>query len=367
MKNRISAFLKRQWLVLWILLMSVMIFAIIASAEFPSALSSMKRVVAAADETGAMFSSNVLIEGGSKTYIPSYKRWLPENKRTAENSYGVEVYIWNYSLDDPMSWYPDDIKYNVTFTLTDMKGKALEATDIDAAHTVKVIAYDSKTVTLGKTKLNSTGESISESEYTLVYETGHSAQHKFELQFSGIWDLEEDEDICVRMEAVPVTAGATDLRPIAAVIGLREIQGSGASGWKVYLNEDPQGTTTDSVNKYDGFNIVASGSGAADITIQWDTRYVDINKHSYSVVSDSKSVFGYLVGSEIVYQGLSGNIATLVIHADTGKTTQENRNRYNLQLYKTGNQDPSGWNFFRVNSGTVGDGSCWVRVDMVQK
>lgn len=340
MINKILRSFKKRWLLVWLLAVSVMLMSFMSAfAEFPSALTTMKRVVASVSDYGTKFSSNALVENGSNTYIPVYMDELSAAAKTT-STYDVVVDIWNFSAKNPMDWYKKPITYNVSFRFVDRKGDVLTADDI-RSRTVAVYNGDSLLTTLGSSNLSANGFDAQ----TLVFDEGHSAAHEYTLKFLGTWDLERDEDICVQMSAVPDTRVDTynDISPLGGIIGLKKTNGGSASGWTAYLSEHPNSTSTGDPDDYDGFNLVVSGSGKATITITCDISKFGLNKYFRDL---SKTV--YLFGAQEVSYSEEGNTATLTIKADNSKAANEYRTRYNIQVYKNGIYEPEGWNFFAV-------------------
>ena len=351
MSNRILKFLKRQWLLVWIVAVSVLIAgSIIAYAEFPSALTTMKRVVASISDYGSKFSSNVLIENGDKTYVPSYKDELADAEKQT-STYDVVFDIWNYSAKNPLDWYKKSIKYNISFKFVDRKGDELKDADV-GTRTVGIYKGTTLLMTLNSTTLSS--EDAGLDAQTLLYSEGNSDYHEYTFKFKGTWNLETDEDICVQMIATPDKTydAYNDISPLGAIIGLRKTNSGSASGWTAYLSEHPNSTGTEILDEFDGFNMIVTGSGKATITITWDTSKVDMNKYFRD---SSKTVYAFdttTSPNEVVYTGPDtengGTTATLVINADSSSTAKDYRTRYNIQVYKNGTYEPTNWNFFAV-------------------
>ena len=358
MKEKIIKFIKKQWLLIWIVAAAIALTTMGAMAAYISANSTMKRVVVSASSQGKLFSSNVLVEDGKNTYIPRYFSQLTDESLT----YPVDIYLWNYSLTNPARWYSDDIDYSIKFTLTDSEGTALTAAEIGSR--TEIIA-DEEHNTLAT--LNSSTFTYTKSGESLEYDAQESDEGKYTLKYSGNWNLDNDTDICVKVE-VEFEKGTDDtkyqdLNPLGGIIGLKKSVTTESTGWQAYISERTAGKT---VTACDGYNMIVSGFGAATITIKWDTRYLGCNKNFYD---GSIYTFGTYTDNtkEVLYTAPAegSNIATLVIKADTASAVTSNRNRYDIQFYKTGASEPSDWSFITNTESSLSD-TVWLYMNVVQ-
>lgn len=358
MKNKIFTFVKKQWLLIWLLLTSLSFVTIVVKAESVVLLSPMKRVLVTKDGHGLLFSSNLLdiVEEGEIEYQPAYK--------SGNGPYVVDLLLWNYDIKDEGSRYPEDINYELRTVLTDASGTPLTATDV-GTKTV-IIAPKSPSgvsITLSSENLSDKLES-----QNLIHSANGSTENSYTLTFPSGWDLEEDADICVQLTAVPTTktlgGGYTDLATLGKIVGLRKSRATGSNGWDAVVNEK---NNSNSPTSFDAYNLVVSGSGRATITISWDISKLEVNKNFYD---DGNNVFGYTVGenAEVVDSGEEDGWYTVTINADTGIAARNNRNRYSLQLYKLGELDddtyPADWNFFVKNSSRTASPNAWIIVNI---
>lgn len=358
MKEKIIKFIKKQWLHVWIVVAIIALSTMGAMAAYISANSTMKRIVVSTSSQGKLFSSNVLVEDGVNTYIPRYFPQLNDLTQT----YPVDIYLWNYSLTNPSRWYSDDIDYTITFTLTDSEGTALTAADIGSRTVIIADADDNTLATLNGTTLTYT-----KSGDSLDYNASLSAEKHYTMKYSGNWNLDNDTDICVKVDVQLENGGDTtkyqDLSPLGGIIGLKKSVSTESTGWQAYISEQADSKT---VTDCDGYNMVVSGSGAATITIKWDTRYLGCNKNFYN---DTIYSFGTYTDStkEVTYTApeTGSNIATLVIKADTASSVTSNRNRYDIQFYKKGTGEPADWSFITNTESSLSD-SVWLYINVVQ-
>lgn len=413
MKSKIMSFIKKQWLLVWSVFVVMCLSVMFVSAEYSLTTSTMKRVVRSTSEQGKMFSSNILAEG-TPPYVPKYKSALNEGE-IETGTYDVDVYLWNYNLGNLAKQYPKKIKYSVTFELAQNDGSPFTGTL--GSRTIQIVRVETDEETDEETDASIAILSQALSSYTLNNEelsAGTADQNHYKLKFSGNWDLEKDTDICVKVTTkLDENGDYQDLVDLGAVIGLKQLVDYGESGWDAYISEDRGGKTPSAC---DAYNLIVTGSGKNKITIKWDTRYIDCNKNFWD---DSIYTFGKYIDetedntnpenpvytysdarTEVSYSK-SGNIATIVINGDTGgvlvsKNTSlsgmdhdkflrysvpsstegqsrlENRNRYDIQLYKihktpeddlnsVGWTDPEGWSFFSTEGGDP-SGAIWITV-----
>ena len=369
MKERIMIFLKKYWLPLWCVLSALSFFGLYAAAEYSISSSTMKKVVASTSDQGKMFSSNILVESGNSTYVAKYFSTHVEDAETHITApYDVDLYLWNYSLNNLSKWYSSEIDYNITFTMTDSNGDDTMVTAaVMGSRTVQLIKVSENGTKSVLETLDGTTPKLTytTTKQTLAHDAAESSEDHYILRFSGNWNLDDDTEICVQAIATPNNSGDTnkykDISPISAIIGLRKTKGEDSTGWQAYLAEQSDGLT---VSACDGYNLVATGSGAATITIKWDTQKIACNRNFHN-----NTIYSFGSGEVVYTAPASGStIATIVISADTGSSVTSNRNRYDIQFYKTGSE-PADWNFFKdVSSEGNGtpSGDVWLTVDVDQ-
>lgn len=406
MKNKILIFIKKQWLLIWCSVIAMSLLTMGISAEYAITASTMKRVVRSVSDQGKMFSSNILVENGDNAYSPSYQ---------AENSsgtYSIDVFLWNYSLSNILKYYPGNIDYNITLEFTKKNGTSISA-DVIGERKVSLVKIDDEVSsdndepsdgedTLDDDALividsahmtGSTGE-----KQTLEYNSSIAAEHHYYLVFSGNWNLDTDSDICVKMKATPDKGGDNskyqDISEISAIIGLKRNSDIGSSGWEAYIEEKDK----IAINNCDAYNLIAEGAGKAVITIKWNTDYLSCNKYFaddtvYSLYSFGTYIYmdntdpeniQYTPKPEVEYTKHEGEskIDTLVIIGDTDtilvneadpdltdislNTELENRNRYDIQFYKTANAKPNSWSFVTDDENDLGEGA-WLYINVEQQ
>ncbi len=363
MKKQFIHILKKQWITIWLVAAMICLITVVSYAEYESQYSYLARVMVSKDGSGMMFSSNLLKtlsdEGGVMTasYQPVYK------VEKATGSYDVDIYLWNYNEQDETTRYPENINYRIEAVLTNSSGVPLTAEDM-GTRTVTVVSNQPDGTSLVLSAANLSGTITPQ---TLVHSDSGSTENSYVIRFPSGWNLDDDFDICVQLKAVPtVSDGGTaynDLETLGRIIGLRASRSTSSNGWKANINEMEAG---DAPTGYDAYNLILSGSGSAVITVSWDVSKIAVNKNFYA---QTGNVFGFdFVGGEVVDGGTSDGWHTVTINADTGKASQNNRNRYSLQLYKLGEMDasvyPTAWSFYAYNQSVEDSPNAWIRVNI---
>lgn len=356
MKNTVKKFMKKQWLLLWVVAVLCGYIWMFASAESMKTLTPLSRVVVSKEGHGSLFSSNLLLQGGDEKYLPVDKSTLTD----------TDIFLWNYDVLDSTTFYTENINYKIEAVFTDSEGNPLDAATI-GQRVLTIEAQNANAQTTSILTLNSTTRSGEITGLTLPYNSTNGTQRKVTLKYSNNWNLSTDANICIQLKVIPTTndvgASYSDLYPISRIIGIKTTNGSISSGWTVKVDESD---LSNNPTGYDAYNLVASGSGSAEITITWDTTKVELNKYFYD---DTLGVYGFASG-EVVDSGKTGDWYSITINADTNSTAKNNRNRYCIQIYKLGKLDdtttPSNWNFVAINETAAQNPSAWVYVMISQ-
>ena len=355
MKKRFIKIIKKQWLLIWTLAAALTMTTIIASAEYKSATSNMHRVVVSKKGPGMMFSSNYLIQDGDSIYHPIYVKPKGEGEGRYSDNY---LYIWNYNTSDIERRYPEDINYTLNVTLTDQSGTPLSA-QTSVPGNIEITDPSGTKITL-----DGNNRSGSFSNQKLIASES-AAQNRYTISFSEGWDIDANENICVQIKAVPTTRNSgetySDLAVISGVVGLKTTSSAISNGWKASISEQPQDgtTTTPAPSAFDGYNLVLTGSGSATIVVKWDTSKLDLNRY---FIDEDNRVYNFENGEVVLGETDASGWRTMTIYADTAR---ENRNRYTIQLYKTGTQEPESWvKFFANNKPDGYQESAWIRVNI---
>lgn len=336
MKTRIMSFIKKQWIFLWILFVSLGLVALVVSAEYPGKNNYMKRVVMSDESSDMMFSSNLLtlVENDKIAYRPYFVRQLENTTDT----YDVDVFVWNYDIDGNGDFYSKEISYDLEIKVVDEHGNTVSSLGTDKSIHVFKNGSNTPLITFSDTGSVYTYNSPAQTPEKLA--TGERTQNTYTVKFSGNWDLRNDTGKRVMIKATP-GAAFTDLKTLAASIGLKEERSTASTGWKYYINEqrlDGNATPT----AYDAYNLVLTGTGSQTIVIEWDPNKVDLNRY----FSETNGAFPFASG-EVVFtdRGGTNEWNRLVVNADSYSSAKSYRNRYDIQVYKVNGELGNTWGF----------------------
>ena len=349
------SFFKKQWLMIWIVLASFSLTVIVATAAFLDSNTNMKRVVVATAQNGKMFSSDWLYENGIANHSSRRQQFAPLSEQQIEDgdTYDVTVHIFNFDVNNPKKHYSLPITYKLIAKMVLADGTVISAADM-GSKTVSIDYGGAEPLVLSSSHLT---DSTTISSETLAADPDPTvtSQNSYVLSFSGDWDLDEDSNIYVELEAVRTgdSASYKDITDLGGKIGISRSESGSSFGWDGQLNE------TGTPDSYDGYNFVLTGSGEAKITFEWDPAKISVNRYFYyndtGTGVDLRNIA--FDEDEVVYTEDTGSgWSKLVITADSNRlrTDSKYRNRYEFQLYKTAGIDPSS-NFVSVlvtSSGT---------------
>lgn len=346
MKNNIKAFVKKRWLLIWIVSVTALLCTMIAYAEYPRSNDFMKRVVLSDESVDMMFSSNylTLIENEKIAYQPVYVSQLTD--LDSRQTYDVDVFVWNYDIDGSGDYYKKLIKYDLDISVVDSQGNVI--TSLESGKTIQIVKNDAATALTAFSSSSSSYTYHSPSPETL--DTDARSQNKYTIKFSKNWDLKNDANKRVLIKATP-TSEFPDLKPLAAAIGLKEELSSSSSGWSYYINEQRLSSAAAS-SDYDAYNLVLTGTGSEEIVIEWDPAVIALNKDFY----EADGAFPFISGEVAYEQGAGTNDwDKLTINADSYDPDKNYRNRYDIQLYKVNGEISSSWAFVGAEQA---DGIC---------
>lgn len=243
-KDKIHS-VKKLWITVWVIVMSVMIVGIVSGAAYINR-NSVKRVVSTQGGGGTAFSSNYMTLSASDAY--SIKNIsFPEN----ENTMSFDITVCNYVQNDPSKVNDKDIEYTLTLTLLDNNNQVITSaytglSVTDGAFTDGVCTITGQTLA-GKTK--------SVNKYTVTVPKAFV-----------------DEGVRIKAVAEPTESskGAVNNSTLGRIFAFSYAIDS-AMTWTGSFVE----TTVDG---YDGFNYVIKGQGKGTVTLTWDPANLEISK-----------------------------------------------------------------------------------------
>ena len=381
--NKAVRFLKKNWILIWVLVAALGVTSFWAYAEFIEVFNHTQKVVANTSDSRQRFSSDYLSTG-----TPS-AREIGKTAVPEQLYYEIPFKIWNYDSSNSAKYYTSKLEYTLEAQLvhgnnalvTEAEYGALN--NISATNTHKVVSeigikyntdanyttfedeiygdgftYDSETgYKLSITEPNFTGTTV---DGVTTYEKD---EHGYVLRFPAAM-LANNENIYVRLTAQP-GPNNKDLKPIYAVLSITGSSALLEDGWQGKFNDDTRVTGSD----FDGYNYVISGNGSADVTFKWRPDRFEVNKFFFAdngiaatdIHYETKTVYldalgnsthtvngeevEYTVADVGVIEGVTAhNIGwkyfTMHVNSDDEEingVTVPGKNRYDIQLYMTAN------------------------------
>ncbi len=319
--KKARAFLKKHWIVIWLLTVLFSI-TLIVHAEYIADKNKVKKVAANIAAEGQLFSSNHLTPGDIE---------LKKIQTPAENVYCVvPINIWNYNASNPTKAFQGEIPYTLTMKLVDSQDHTIAQGALNGL----VIEFSTDGTSYSELSWNSTkGCYYYEIEETFEASNGNyiPSQHNYYVRFpSSVLD----NDPGIYMELIASPDDNKNFSAINAIIGVQHQGTTIVRGWRGDFFDDK------SYIDYDAFNYVVTGNGSATITLQWCSDYLEINEVNLAeYASDISS--SDLTGQTKTINGVNGKWKKIVIDADAdeldGSGNRIGRNRYGFQFYMTGN------------------------------
>ena len=337
MGGKIKKFLKKQWILVWLITASLMLVTMIAFAEYGAVNNKIKRVLAPSASLGNLFTSNYLGLGSSNNRLAYFDSVDPNGK------YEFPVYIRNHNPADPNTLYNGTIKYSINIQLAHSDGSLYTSAEVATAFASIQGAKPSITVSDGTNSVTLGSYDTDADAYVVGKVFGSTEQTKFILDSnntSDTWNVIfnnielDDDDYFVKITATPTNA---DLEPISATIGIATSPDVHPQGWEgKFMDATKTGSNVAiPISQYDAYNYSVLGTGEKWLYICYDPTKLDVNPFLQHAEGTSKV--------EIItsYKGTTGGRTgwySLKIHAnpDTDKIF-----RYDLQFYKVNGFDPS--------------------------
>ena len=301
-KKKIFDYLRKQWIVVWLVTASSLMMAVIVFAAYKDANTKMKRVIAPTAKIVELFTSNYLnVTGATKT------AYFDEG----QNTYSFKVDIRNFDPADTFTVYGDNIAYTLNASVVHADGTPYLSLDTGKSITIDNVTFQGSVVSHSFTGLSLTG--------------GSGDTDSFIVTFSGI---ELGSDYYLALEAVPTVINQS-VKIISARVGIAVAHSLVTLGWEGYISDD----TNDSIEKYDAFNYTIIGTGNKDLKFSYDPAVIIVNPtlcEYYSEAVDSST-----------YSGPNSHSGwrTITITARPDDVNGTNVNRYDFQLYKADSTD----------------------------
>ena len=345
MTEKAIKFIRRQWIVIWLVAAIVALTSMLASAIYVGSFNSMKRVMVSTSGIGKMFSSDWL-EENTLYRTRHFQNPLTPEQIAGGATYDVPVHVYNYDRKNPGKHYGKDIKYTIKACFVTATGVDITDSTIIGARTI-TIQCGNETFSLNQSNLS--GQSTLQ---TLVSNSDEktASSNLYTVKFSGNWDLENDTNICVKVIAELDTTGTEkykDLANLSGVIGIGKTGTTTSTGWTGELKE------TGTAGTYDAFNFTVSGTGAATIIFEWDPSKVEVNKYFYlkNIVAFDENEVVYTAGTGDAWSRMVINANSNTERGRTESSAGVYRNRYDFQIYKVGGNSPASLDFINIKIG----------------
>lgn len=307
--NKIRSLFSKHWIVIWLIAVSLVLASVIVVwAAYTDANQKIKRVIAPAAASGALFTSNYLEpDVGSLQYVYF----------NSGDNISYNVIIRNYNPSDPDTIFDGNIPYTLKASLVHRNGTAYTAAETSAMSNESItISLDTDSITLDKNTLTN---STSTQNHTLT------STNKYDTWAVSYTNIETGSDICVKIEAIPNVENLGSLSATILVVPYPQVH---PEGWSCAIAEPVDQTSDTPVNDYDAFNYVISGTGERTLEFRYDASKLIVNPASYQFYNE--------IAAPVDITGRP-NWKKIVINADP-ETTQNNR--YDFQVYKIGGWTP---------------------------
>lgn len=339
--QKTKKFLKKYWLVMWLCIVAALTITLVVRAEYIANKNRVRRVAANVANEGQQFSSNYLIIGETEIKKGSF------NNGDEKGYCIVPVTIWNHSVTNTTKAYQGVLDYKLEAWLVDKTGTKISenalilgtynnlgfSTDGDSYTNFNTYTYDS---TYGYY----TGEIDGSFNLTDTNGSYLVDENTYYLRFPEEM-LTDNPDLYVMMVATPDKT--EEFNSISAIIGIQKAGTVMTRGWTGDFSD------VNSNVDYDAFNYLISGSGEADITLEWCTDYLELSQISIQRYSDdfSRNITTFYknsAGEETATLQEGGTTwKRLSFTADSNKVDENDPDkviglsRYDLQFYMTGN------------------------------
>ncbi len=360
MSKKIKKFLKKQWILVWLITVSLMLVSLVAYAEYGEVNNKIKRVLAPSVNLGKLFTSNYLGLGSSNKRLAYFDAVNPAGE------YSFPVYIRNYNPSDPNTIYNGTISYSINIQLVHSNGNPYSSAELSTVFTSIIGAKPSITVTDGTNSVTLGYYNTESSTYVVGQEFGNTAQTRFNLDSNNKTDtwtvtfnnIELDEDdFCVKITASPTN---TDLESISATIGIATSPDVHPQGWEGKFMDatKTEGNAAIPISQYDAYNYSVLGTGEKWLYICYDPSKLEANP--FLQHSEGTSKVEIITSYKGTTSGRTGWYS-MKIHADPDN---DSIYRYDLQFYKVNGFDPS--TSSNSNKTSAEDNFKWMSINCVE-
>lgn len=331
-------FIKKYWITVWLVVAAVFAVTLLARAEYIANKNRVRRVAANVANEGQQFSSNYLSTGDTEIKKASF------NSGDNDGYCVVPVALWNHSVTNTKKAYQGKLDYTLEAWLVDKTGEKISE-NADILGTYSTIAFSENGTNYTKFNTYSyddtngyyTGEISGTFNDTDTNGTYLVGENTYYIRFPEEM-LAANPDLYVKAVATP--SNTQDFTSISAIIGIQKAGTVMSRGWTGGFSDILSNTD------YDAFNYLISGSGEADITLEWCTDYLELSQINIAQ-------YGFNGSIETFYKNSGGQVTEtletggttwkrLSFTADSNKVDNEGNiiglSRYDLQFYMTGSE-----------------------------
>lgn len=319
----IKKFVRKNWITVWLVVAAITLSGGLVLAKYATEHNVVRRVIATDGGAATRFTSNYLFLGDSNQQIRNVAS-------TDTRDVVFDLFIYNYSLNNPTQWYKSDLDYSLEFSVTSIDGRTtLTASDMEAligSDSIEVYTVtgeeenmtETSLVTINKDNLDSVTGSSHTISQTIVRSqyNGTSNRYKLVLPNSVV-----GKDIALKVVAKPARKHG-DISDI--VLTSRFAAASQnivlTTGWAGSYNDD----TTVALSSYEGFNFSISGSGNSTGTLSW----------RYDLLEPNKNQMIDLFGVDPTVSGnYTDNTTTHMRSITIPLSSEDNAGHYDFQMY----------------------------------
>ena len=328
--------MKSRWVLIWLILVSLALIAVISLAAYKSANNKIKRVIAPAAKSDALFTSNYLALG-SNNIKPAYFQ------ETQTSPFSYKVLIRNFNPADPGQIYDGTINYSLRVELVHRNETPYDPNDPDDAAVLAAMSPENQAISVslpGQAVFTIDGSTANLSHtfsgLTLTG-TGSTGTHEWTVAYTNI-DI--NSDLCIKFTAETTNS---DLDNIYATIFTATYPVVRTQGWKCTLVEAEGDSSSAHIDEYDGFNYTIAGTGTNTLKFSYDSSKITINPACWELDSTVAAPAAYSGTAEGTH---GSDWKTIVITADPETT---GINRYDFQAYKVDSYQPDSYNEIKPN------------------
>lgn len=336
--------LKKHWTRVWLVCIALLTGGVFVAYAAYTEISSVKRVVSTTAAPGELFSSNCM-------------RADISSRRLTSAEYTITV--CNFDQERPTTYNPSNIKYALNAELQIKRSdKYLSMSELETElnndeeyqkYVVKAAKYfiykteDDETSLVTTDKIGFTSENnfkVTLSEDNLAAQRSSIDKYKVEIDKDDLSNTDTEFFIHVWAEPTyPYNLSKIETRLYGAKIVADTASWTGA-----FLESDCE--TID----YDFYNYIITGSGVGTVDILWDPDKFVINQLFFNTQLSGNKFVGdvstVLETDEKYGEKYSGwSMVTL-------KVNSTEKNRYELQLYKTPTDSKTGVSYTGENAAT---------------